>query len=777
MRRAVGAAALALAALVAVVVVSSPGRTAAPRQLHEGEHPHPEVHCVDVWGNDWCQARKAEGQCVENHVLTKCPGTCGACCLDAGHPDDAEYCSKIHLAGQCATMASECMKTCGVCELDAKLECSFEDGGRTSDFCFYQKSYNPTGAADFFEVSTFNDKLWTGPRKASDGIKFAHLDSEVSAANDCVFLTSPWGHLDCAHVLSFDYNLYARDYPQAMGTMAVDILVDGDTEGWKELWKADGTAKSCAAGWTQAVVSLCGEGLLPDEGSTARVRFHIKAGTDALSDMGIDNIELSTRVCGDGMRVFEFCDDGNTRDGDGCSSDCEIEEGFRCVATGGADDCSRLRCGDGVVSGDEECDDGNTKNGDGCSRECTLEEGFYCRAEPVPCLDACKAEAGQDVLYPGPSSCFAVAEFTPRLRHPEGGPAETGVSDGEPYAVGVLTVYKDGDFRGICPHAENWKLAQVACFELGYAIGEMADPADVPWVNDPPCGPTDRGTWDFGFLCDENAVKVADCDTCAATCARAAVVSCSYSGVCGDGFRRHSHEACDDGNDVDGDGCSADCQVEDGWTCTGGGWNSKDTCQYPVCGDGFRTADEECDDGCVEVTTGTGRNRVTTCEAQSGDGCSASCKVEPGYCCEGGSPTSVDICTAVGTIRLAPLTTGENPMALSGHLQVMDVDTTTQTCGWGSVCFHGFDLKDANNACEQVGAKYANGHPLWAQSPGIQSADLTMALPAVKFAGGCCMHGMPSEGMLYRCGRDAEAEPARCEKCDEVVVLTCGAEP
>jgi hypothetical protein len=35
---------------------------------------------------------------------------------------------------------------------------------------------------------------------------------------------------------------------------------------------------------------------------------------------------------------------------------------------------------------------------------------------------------------------------------------------------------------------------------------------------------------------------------------------------------------CDDGNNINGDGCSKDCQVEVGFTCYGGSPNSKDTC-------------------------------------------------------------------------------------------------------------------------------------------------------------------------------------------------------
>src|SRR6185436_12695263 len=59
--------------------------------------------------------------------------------------------------------------------------------------------------------------------------------------------------------------------------------------------------------------------------------------------------------------------------------------------------------------------------------------------------------------------------------------------------------------------------------------------------------------------------------------------------TCGDGHLDRG-EACDDGNNVSGDGCPADCR--------------------PPCGDGYLDPGEACDDG----------NTV------GGDGCSADCR-------------------------------------------------------------------------------------------------------------------------------------------------------
>src|SRR5262245_49990316 len=64
-------------------------------------------------------------------------------------------------------------------------------------------------------------------------------------------------------------------------------------------------------------------------------------------------------VCGNGvLEPGEFCDDGNTIDGDGCNSQCAVE-----------------KCGDGILHVNEECDDGNSVDGDGCDSDCNLEEG------------------------------------------------------------------------------------------------------------------------------------------------------------------------------------------------------------------------------------------------------------------------------------------------------------------------------------------------------------------------------------------------------------------
>ena len=64
--------------------------------------------------------------------------------------------------------------------------------------------------------------------------------------------------------------------------------------------------------------------------------------------------------CGDGWIAHEKeCEDGNSNNGDGCSSKCLIEEGHFC--SGMPSVCHAI-CGDSIKTSKEECDDGNTKN-------------------------------------------------------------------------------------------------------------------------------------------------------------------------------------------------------------------------------------------------------------------------------------------------------------------------------------------------------------------------------------------------------------------------------
>jgi len=145
----------------------------------------------------------------------------------------------------------------------------------------------------------------------------------------------------------------------------------------------------------------------------------------------ISNACVSSR-CGDGFvdtTGGEDCEDGNTVDGDGCSSckfdckaDTDCDDKNDCTtdscdkSTAGKQSCKQVNkadattcaidsstsgtcksgvcqkagCGNGTKEGTEECDDGNTVNTDGCRSDCT----FSCKVD-LDCDDGDKCNGAE----------------------------------------------------------------------------------------------------------------------------------------------------------------------------------------------------------------------------------------------------------------------------------------------------------------------------------------------------------------------------------------------
>ncbi|HJL14071.1 MAG TPA: MopE-related protein [Sandaracinaceae bacterium LLY-WYZ-13_1] len=136
---------------------------------------------------------------------------------------------------------------------------------------------------------------------------------------------------------------------------------------------------------------------------------------------------------------------------------------------------------------------------------------------------------------------------------------------------------------------------------------------------------------------------------------------------CGDG-EPVIPEMCDDGNFEDGDGCSATCEIEFGWTCSG----EPSVCERDtevLCGDGTVDEGEECDPGeltgdcdedCTFAVCGDGTlnpRRGETCDdgnTEDGDGCSSMCMEEPDGCGDG-------VCTEDETCTGCPADCADEP--------------------------------------------------------------------------------------------------------------------
>src|SRR5690606_10198614 len=168
----------------------------------------------------------------------------------------------------------------------------------------------------------------------SAGVGFA---SEAAARTVAVRFTHP----NAAGVTAF--RIYVRQAGQSYGAPAWSGLPTASGG----VYTANVTAPDVTLYATASAVNTSGESVLSNE---------IEIGGGGA-------------VCGNAFRESpEQCDDGNTRNGDGCSATCTVE---RVPA-----------CGDGIRDTGEQCDDGNTRNGDGCRSACTGERRAACGCGP-----------------------------------------------------------------------------------------------------------------------------------------------------------------------------------------------------------------------------------------------------------------------------------------------------------------------------------------------------------------------------------------------------------
>ena len=234
---------------------------------------------------------------------------------------------------------------------------------------------------------------------------------------------------------------------------------------------------------------------------------------------GAGGTTIDSEVCGDGaLQMGEECDDANNVSGDGCTETCQLEVDW-CPT----EPCVFVpACGDGILSSGESCDDSNIVDGDGCSGNCTLiDPGWECRVPGRPCMPDCG----------------------------------DGVSIGQEDCDDMNQLSGDG-CSSRCLTEPGWVCTGTSCTQTQ-------------------CGNGVKETGEACDLADQNGLFYGNGTGCSKTCtkepscrdASGATVACSTA--CGDGnIDADSDELCDDGNAVDGDGCSAMCQTESGFTCT-----------------------------------------------------------------------------------------------------------------------------------------------------------------------------------------------------------------
>lgn len=526
---------------------------------------------------------------------------------------------------------------------------------------------------------------------------------------------------------------------------------------------------------------------------------------------GDDDVEDGE--CGNGeLEALELCDDGNTKDKDGCSADCsDVDSRFVCIEAG--ESCIRVvTCGNGVLEGDEVCDDNNTTASDGCSANCSkVEPNFSCVKPGVPCVpvpvcgnsvrergeqcddgeeepedgDGCSADCQQEEGYfcsPG-EACVPIACG-------DGNRTPNEQCDDGPGSVGVPGTATGGDgCSTTCTVETGWRCSSTGCTPIcgnGVVDGiEQCDDDDLesgdgcsagckvePYYTcnsaDPSvcvsqivCG---NGTVDPGEVCD---FARAGQSACYNTTNNPAQACKGFNNelvdpaVCGNGVIEID-EDCDGGI-----GCVA-CEILDGYACPGANY----CFLIPACGDGIVQLNEECDpgamsafgcNGCFIETNYYCSGQPSACvQSICGDDFVApdeQCDDGPGTLGSPGTPAAGDGCSASCTVE-----TGYVCPPLSSCLAV---------CGNGSL--------EPGEQCEEssVGCTNCVLNPGYdCKSPdsnGVPKATgciATVCTNGVKESGEGCDDGNRIAG--DGCGPTCQLEPVVTPGPSPTVALTCG---
>ena len=221
--------------------------------------------------------------------------------------------------------------------------------------------------------------------------------------------------------------------------------------------------------------------------------------------------------CGDGTvqaDLGERCDEGQYKGQPGCSDDCKTMDGSCTCTPGKACVCQTAKCGDGKLQVGEQCDDGNSTY-PGCSDTCQLEKGYQCPFAGAPCVPVC----GDGIVVKPAEQC----------------------DPGSKSAAVAQACNAD------CSVKPGWACDDNGCHQTkcGDGVVEGSEGCDSLPANN-----------DLGDGCTPTCMAEPTCPAAGGPCTT----------KCGDGLIL-GNEKCDDGNAVSGDGCSADCQVEDGFTC------------------------------------------------------------------------------------------------------------------------------------------------------------------------------------------------------------------
>ncbi len=226
---------------------------------------------------------------------------------------------------------------------------------------------------------------------------------------------------------------------------------------------------------------------------------------------------------------------------------------------------------------------------------------------------------------------------------------------------------------------------------------------------EPVCGNTDR---EVGEACDDGNTLPGD--GCSANCLLEDDQGCTNDGECESGVcdlteaipvcepadtcgnsKVETGEGCDDGATTAGDGCDATCLLEDGGACATDTDCASGVCDLneapPVC-----EAADVCGNGAVEAGEGCDDGGTT-----AGDGCTAACSKELGETCGASAECESGVCDALGSSTCEPADTCGNGSVEAG--EICDDGNVTGGDGCNASCF-----LEEGSACT-LGAQCATG--------------------------------------------------------------------
>jgi uncharacterized repeat protein (TIGR01451 family) len=313
---------------------------------------------------------------------------------------------------------------------------------------------------------------------------------------------------------------------------------------------------------TDCTLPFCGDGVL-DPGNGEECDDGNNVDGDGCSATCQDEF------CGDGIIQFpEECDDGDLNsdtDPDACRTDCTfpicgdetIDSGETCEPPGqpaGPNgntcrvDCTV--CGDQVIDSGEDCDDGNNVNDDTCSNAC-ITQSPEIDIEKLTNGNQADDPNGPDVPQIAPGD---VVTWTYRVTNtglvsiPF---ADVIVTDSVPGVVPVFVPASDVGNDGILSPNEVWIYTA-----QGIAPDLNVPPPGVTIVDG--CDPDETGITRSTYENIGTVSITGDSDQDPSHYCNAP--------FCGDGIQ-DPNEECDDGNVINGDGCSADCTIEQVGSC------------------------------------------------------------------------------------------------------------------------------------------------------------------------------------------------------------------